>query len=171
MAEKKKKQSADDERRALLQKAAAAEFVGPPLPERQMASPFAADYVNAPPGYEPAPTKPLDWYGQNYGKGIAPFPQMLEKDYLVPIETRQEAHPASRYYGQYPSPKIAPAMGSRNFFPGLEQVPLRLFDEFYPPPTISNEEQEMINRGGSERRIEIDVIHRLLKLLEKDKKK
>ena len=62
MAEKKKKQSADDERRALLQKAAAAEFVGPPLPERQMASPFAADYVNAPPGYEPAPTKPLDWY-------------------------------------------------------------------------------------------------------------
>lgn len=122
----------------------AEDFVGPPLPERQTASPFAADYVNAPPGYEPAPTEPLDWVDREIMlKGRAPHLQ--QKDYLVPISVRQEAHPASGYYGKYANPREAPVMGSRHFYPGFEQVPLRSFDEFYPPPTISNEEQEMID--------------------------
>ena len=34
-------------------------------------------------------------------------------------------------------------MGSRTFHPSYEQVPETR--EFYPPPTISNEEQEMID--------------------------
>ena len=50
-------------------------------------------------------------------------------------------------------------MGSRGFYPDwMEQVPER--GEFYPPPTISNEEQEMIDaeRGGL-----VDAIERALK--------
>ena len=136
----------------------AEDFVGPPLPERRMAGPFAADYVNAPPGYEPAPTGPLSSADREiYHRGIAPYledPNMLT-DRLGPPDdftgrhraadtAREEAHPASRYYGEVAYPGNTPAMGSRGFFPDwMDKVPER--GEFYPPPTISNEEQEMID--------------------------
>lgn len=155
------KKSIKEEIREIL----AEDFVGPPLPKQGMAGPFAADYVNAPPGYEPAPTEPLSWIDREvYNKGIAPFPQLYEQDYLVPVETRQEAHPASGYYGRHGSSKIAPAMGSRNFFPGLEQVPIRLPDEFSPPPTISNEEQEIIDSGKD------DLSRAIMRALQESKK-
>ena len=144
----------------------AEDFVGPPLPERRRVSPFAADYVNAPPGYEPAPTKPLDWYEREYEhKGIAPFidtPSILRRyvkdGYMERSDAarrlRLEAHPASEYYG----PGNFESYGSRRFYPGYEQVPESR--EFYPPPTISNEEQEMID---AERGALTDAIERALK--------
>jgi len=164
------KKSIKEEIREIL----AEDFVGPPLPERRMAGPFAADYVNAPPGYEPAPTEPLGLYDLEYGgKGIAPYldeygymlegPSKSREDYrkrsIARINARREAHPASGYYGKYAHPGNTPAMGSEGFFPGWgEQVPER--GEFYPPPTISKEEQEMIN---AERGALADAIERALK--------
>ena len=136
------------------------ELVGPPLPERRMAGPFAADYVNAPPGYEPAPTEPLSWIDRElYNKGIAPFVHR-PKNHLASIDLRQQAHPAGHYYGKHQWPGYPPAMGSRSFHPGYEQVPEGLSDEFYPPPTISNEEQEMID---AERGALAGAIRRALK--------
>lgn len=154
------KKSIKEEIREIL----AEDFVGPPLPEQGMAGPFAADYVNAPPGYEPAPTEPLSWIDREvYRKGIAPYPHQ-PKDYLTPIRIRKEAHPASQYYGQYANLDKPPAMGSRKFYPGYEQVPERLSEEFYPPPTISNEEQEIIDSGKD------DLSRAIMRALQESKK-
>ena len=153
------------------------EFVGPPLPEQGMAGPFAADYVNAPPGHEPAPTEPLDYYDLKYGgKGIAPYLEYGEmltgtgmpyEDYRkrsnARMDVRDEAHPASGYYGEFATPRSAPAMGSRTFHPSYEQVPETR--EFYPPPTISNEEQEIID-GGKD-----DLAGAIMRALGESKKK
>jgi|15BtaG_2_1085339.scaffolds.fasta_scaffold46095_1 hypothetical protein len=48
----------------------------------------------------------------------------------------------------------------RQFVPGMQRTPELRSEEFYPAPTISPKEQ-----------FEMGVIHRLLKMLEKDKKK
>jgi len=48
----------------------------------------------------------------------------------------------------------------RQFVPGMQRTPELRSDQFYPAPTISPEEQ-----------FEMGVIHRLLNMLEKDKKK
>ena len=113
------KKSIKEEIREIL----AEDFVGPPLPERRMAGPFAADYVNAPPGYEPAPTEPLDYYDLKYGgKGIAPYLEygemlsgmgMPHEDYRkrsnARMDVRDEAHPASGYS------KVSASNGLKNF--------------------------------------------------------
>ena len=97
------KKSIKEEIREIL----AEDFVGPPLPEQGMASPFAADYVNAPPGYESAPTEILT---------------------------------------------------------GFPPIPYQSSDEFHPPPTISNEEQEIIDSGKD------DLSRAIMRALQESKK-
>ena len=139
------KKSIKEEIREIL----AEDFVGPPLPERRMAGPFAADYVNAPPGYESAPTEILyPWLQRSkmLTNRQGPWPDDYPGRFRARRTAREEAHPATGYYGdsQYARPGNTPAMGSRGFFPDwMDKVPER--GEFYPPPTISNEEQEMID--------------------------
>ena len=137
------KKSIKEEIREIL----AEDFVGPPLPEQGMASPFAADYVNAPPGYESAPTEILyPWLQRSnmLTNRQGPWPDDYPGRFRARETAREEAHPATGYYGEIAYPGNTPAMGSRGFFPDwMDKVPER--GEFYPPPTISNEDQEMLD--------------------------
>ena len=139
MAEKKKKKSADAELRALLQKAAASDFVGPP----------SLEPINAPYGYE-RPGEGLRFRHRRPGMVpplISPVAASGRQTGAALVGAKQAAHPAEGYYGGRLENVAGGNVGSRMFMPGYGETPLRPASQFYPPPTISNEEQEMIDGG------------------------
>ena len=163
----------------------AEDFVGPPSPFQAAMSKAKADWIKNPPGLDselvgPPLPEPVDapygyekpnprWANSRFRDqlpGLIP-PTMsreeLGKDFHTGVAlmgVRQEAHPAEGYYGGRLENVIGDNIGSRIFMPDYEGTPLRPAEEFYPPPTISNEEQEMIDaeRGGL-----VDAIERALK--------
>ena len=143
------KKSIKDQIREVL----AEDFVGPTAEQgrsqARMAGPFAADYIEGPPGYE-SPSGAAARYHRPGPKFLLPESGEAWDEPRRPVDdamlnARREAHPAYGYYGhQYKPPWDIE--GSRMWDPSIQQTPLRRADEFYPPPTISAEEQEDIDR-------------------------
>jgi len=132
------------------------DFVGPPSPEP----------IDAPYGYEKPNPRWANSRFRNQLPGLVP-PTMNRvvpgKDFHTAVGMmglKQEAHPAEGYYGGRLENIAGDNIGSRLFMPGYEGTPLRPAEEFYPPPTISNEEQEMID---AQRGALADAIERALK--------
>ena len=132
----------------------AEDFVGPPLPEP----------INAPYGFDD-PMKPVSRRNMDPHEWLAHMtPKTVSPGNRETRDLQRSIHPAAGYYGKHPVGVGGPE-GSREWHPGRVETPLRPADQFYPPPTISNEEQEMIDAN---RRALVDEI---VKALREDKKR
>ena len=179
MAEKKKKQSADAEREELLRAA---------YDHAKLAPLYHGErsYDGTPLRGHPG-TRAKDFFGKlkhdRSAIGTPVDPKVYGSGYPGPSRSRvmshDASHPAIGYYGEpdlrglnfkdraeFMTPRFDDVDESgyyypeRQFVPGMQRTPELRSEEFYPSPTISPKEQ-----------FEMGVIHRLLKMLEKDKKK
>ncbi len=173
MAEKKKKKSADAEREELLRAAYDHAKLAPLHYGKKQ---YDGTPLRGHPG-----ARVKDFWGKlKYDRsaiGTPVDPKIYEPQY--PGRIHDAYHPAIGYYGE---PDLSALefkdrarymlegyndidetgyyYPERQFVPGMQRTPELRSEEFYPPPTTSPKEQ-----------FEMGVIHRLLKLLEKDKKK
>lgn len=179
MAEKKKKQSADAEREKLLR---AAYDHTKLTPLHYGEKKYDGTPLRGHPG-----ARVKDFWGKlKYDRsaiGTPVDPKVYEPLYpgahRLTRRAHDASHPAIGYYGEpdlsalefkdraeFMTPRFDDVDESgfyypeRQFVPGMQRTPELRSEEFYPPPTINPKEQ-----------FEMGVIHRLLKLLEKDKKK
>ncbi len=173
------KKSIKEEIREIL----AEDFVGPPLPEEYLSPntgkplfmtgpPLGArvdpktnrgDFVRdkGHPRYSPVEEQmhpAAGYYGETSRDDIIRARQSR------PVSTIESGYDPVHLLDPEPQQDFRHRMPVRQFVPGHQRTPELMSSQFYPPPTISNEEQEIIDSGKD------DLSRAIMKALQESKK-